>query len=110
LETTESTPRPLHSDLANDADMTDLLQSFVEQLPDRANAMRGAHETGDKARLRILAHQMKGAAGSYGFSPISEVCRELEAAVASGAGASEVRAILARVAELCSLATHLPAR
>lgn len=90
--------------------MVDLLESFVSQLPDRARAMRAAHEKGDSAQLKVLAHQLKGAAGSYGFAPISEVCRELESAVVGGRSAAEVRTAIARVAELCALATHLPAR
>jgi HPt (histidine-containing phosphotransfer) domain-containing protein len=58
----------------------------------------------------VLAHQLKGAAGSYGFAQISETCQLLEAGVAKRAPAAEILGVLARLAELCRRATHLPGR
>ena len=35
----------------------------------------------DRESLRRTAHQMKGAAGSYGFDPLTDAAAELESAV-----------------------------
>ena len=87
MNVTESSKNPLFSDLAGDEDMLDLLESFVSQLPNRASAMTAAFESGDVAQAKVLAHQLKGAAGSYGFTPISEACLAFEGCIAeSGTG------------------------
>ncbi len=109
LEVTESSRgQPLHSDLAGDPEMQYLLEFFVERLPDRARSMVVALDSGDLEQLKVLAHQLKGAAGSYGFFPITDLCRDLEARVVAEMSADEIRTAISLVAELCNRATHLP--
>ena len=69
---------PLVSDLAGDEDIADLVVAFVGELPSRSNAIRDAAKGGDTASLVRLAHQLKGAAGSYGFGAITDAAREVE--------------------------------
>ena len=106
METTESNG-PLFSSLADDPDLQDLLEEFVARLPGRAEEMRIAFEGGDRDRLKTLAHQLKGAAGSYGFSPITDVCRDLEESVRDGGDEDTIREALGAVVDLCERATHL---
>ncbi|MEM6798232.1 MAG: Hpt domain-containing protein [Planctomycetota bacterium] len=44
-----------------------LIELFVEGLATRAEALEHARLAGDRIALRSLAHQLKGAAGGYGF-------------------------------------------
>ena len=108
MNVTESSNQPLHSDLSDAEDMLDLLESFVGQLPNRASALGEAIGGGDLAQAKVLAHQLKGAAGSYGFNPISEACRGLEACILENRATEETNAALAEVVNLCQRATHLP--
>ena len=96
--------RALVSELAGDEDMVELVEMFVEELPDRISAFEKALAEQDFETLAGLAHQLKGAAGGYGFPSITDAAKEAE--ITSKAAndleklASEVKAI----AELCSRA------
>ena len=72
---------PLVSEFASDRDMADLVEFFISELQSRVGAMRDACQSGDAARLRGLAHQLKGAAGGYGFPSITQSAAELESAL-----------------------------
>jgi HPt (histidine-containing phosphotransfer) domain-containing protein len=67
-------------------------------------AFEGALARGDVGELRRAAHQLKGAAGGYGFGPITAVAGELEQALARGADAAGSAAILARLVAVCARA------
>ncbi|HEY8141243.1 MAG TPA: ATP-binding protein, partial [Kofleriaceae bacterium] len=75
---------PLTSDMADDEDMAALVAQFVATVPERIGALRAANVTGDRSCLARLAHQLKGAAGGYGFPRISEAASVLEAACGVG--------------------------
>ena len=66
----------LVSELA-DHDMLELVEMFVASLPDRIAAIEKAIDTRDLATLARLVHQLKGAAGGYGFPSITEAAREI---------------------------------
>lgn len=71
-------PDVLVSEFADDEDMLELVEMFVEELPQRASSIEKALAEADFATLQTLAHQLKGAAGGYGFPRISEVAKSLE--------------------------------
>jgi HPt (histidine-containing phosphotransfer) domain-containing protein len=68
------------SEYADDEDMVDLIDEFVEELGEEIASMRKVFEGGDYDGLCRLAHQMKGAGGSYGYPMLTEVAKELEKA------------------------------
>jgi HPt (histidine-containing phosphotransfer) domain-containing protein len=70
---------PLVSTFADDPAMTDLIPKFLGMLGERLNAMRAALAASDLATVRTLAHQIKGAAGGYGYPSISRAAAALEA-------------------------------
>ncbi|MBX3227536.1 MAG: response regulator [Labilithrix sp.] len=72
---------PLVSELAADADMTEIIHAFVKGLPDSIERAQVALASGDMVVLQRIAHQLKGAAGGYGFTPITEAAASLEDAV-----------------------------
>lgn len=77
----ETHPLPLHSTLlAADPELFDLVRDFVQGLDRRVSDMQHARNAGDWIRLRSLAHQLKGAGGSYGYPDLSELAGRLESA------------------------------
>ncbi len=61
-----------------------LSQSFLGGVRDRITALRAASKAKDVADLKVLAHKLKGAGGSYGFPEISESADLIERVIASG--------------------------
>ena len=90
----------LVSTLADDEDMIDLVEMFVDELPERASGMEKALAEKDFATLKMLAHQLKGAAGGYGFPTITDAARELEL---TSHAADDIEKMTAEVNELVDL-------
>jgi HPt (histidine-containing phosphotransfer) domain-containing protein len=91
---------PLFSTLATDADYAELVELFVQELPDRSAAVEKCFAAKDMVGLSRVAHQLKGAAGSYGFQPITDVAATLEQSVLNNWPEAE---ILQNVEELRSI-------
>ena len=64
--------------LADDPEMLDLVEEFVNGLTNRADNFRQAHQRLDWDRLTALAHQLKGAGGSYGYPDLSTLGATME--------------------------------
>jgi HPt (histidine-containing phosphotransfer) domain-containing protein len=78
---TASTGRPaVRSIFADDPQFQCVLASFVENLSDRQRDLEESFARGELQRLATLAHQLKGAAGGYGFADLSERAAALEMA------------------------------
>jgi len=77
-DTTSQSSTPLKSTLADDPDMAELVEFFVEEMSDRIESIQTASQENDFAQLRTLSHQLKGAATGYGFEPITQTAAELE--------------------------------
>jgi len=73
----------LTSEFANDPDMSELVRLFVEEMPERIDAMLQSLERGAAGDLRRLAHQMKGACGGYGFPRVGQAAGRLENSLAA---------------------------
>ena len=69
---------PIYSTLGADLDLGELVEMFVEEIPNRAQALGEAVERRDWLETRRLAHQLKGAAGSYGFEAVTPLAARLE--------------------------------
>ena len=100
------TKEPLVSELGGDPELRELLSEFVATLPARVAALAAA--AGDLGRMAALAHQLKGAAGSYGFPTITEAVGRLEAMAKNGGGSEDTQACLRELANLCGRASALP--
>ncbi len=74
----------LRSQFADDPEMRDLVDRFAGTLEESGAEMREAQRAGDHARLRALAHQLKGAGGGYGYPAITVAAANLERAALSG--------------------------
>src|SRR5687768_4718740 len=94
--------RPLlYSRLAGDSDLGELVALFVDELPQRLVALIDALETRDCAQLGRLAHQLKGAVGSYGFEDLTPVVARLEQAARGGQPIDDVERCLRELVDLC---------
>ena len=62
----------------NDPEDAELVEYFLSELPSRVDTIIAAFSNDDFAELARVAHQLKGAGGSYGFPQITELARALE--------------------------------
>ncbi len=91
---------PIESQLLrDDPEMADLVISFVGGLTQRLGDMARAAAAHELADLRRLAHQLKGAAGGYGYPQLTDLSAELESAARSAA-AEQCLAILELVRDM----------
>ena len=104
MSTPENNDTPLTSTFAGDPDMMELVEFFVQQMPSRIDALRASVDIGSIDELKSLAHQLKGAGGSYGFPLITESARRLEEN-ASGAEIDDIRKSVDELIALCGRTT-----
>ena len=76
--------QPIFSLLAQEDDFAELVEMFVSELPSRIDNVVAAFENGDRETLRRLAHQLKGAVGSYGFQEVTPFAAALETESTTG--------------------------
>ena len=100
--------QPLYSDLSTDPEMLELVEMFVDELPDRVAAIEQAVKQANLADLAKLSHQLKGAGGGYGFSSITEAAAVVEKQAKSQADINAVQESLAELIALCNRATSQP--
>ena len=91
----------LVSEFAGETDMAELIEYFLAELKDRIGGLEHAFMLGDHERLRQLAHQLKGAAGGYGYPSITNSAADLEFSLA--AEQAEISSISEKVESLIAL-------
>jgi len=69
---------PLLSSYADDPEMSELVEEYLESLPTRIQSLQSGFKQQDHLRLTRIAHQLKGASAGYGFAPIGEIAAQLE--------------------------------
>lgn len=72
---------PIYSEFGADPDLGELVIEFVDCMPTRIALMRAYLAARQWPELRRAAHQLKGAAGSYGFDELTQVAAQLEKTV-----------------------------
>lgn len=82
------TSKPILSEFADDPDMRELVEMFAQEMPARIADFQAAFDAGKFDDLRRLAHQLKGAAGGYGFGVVGDAAGRLEEHLASSAAGS----------------------
>jgi HPt (histidine-containing phosphotransfer) domain-containing protein len=58
----------------------ELLQMFLEDIPDRLKAIKQAQESGDMETVILEAHTIKGSSGNIGANDISKAAFQVELA------------------------------
>jgi PAS domain S-box-containing protein len=103
-ESNASTPMPtafVYSHLAADPNLGELVEMFVQEMPDRINALETEARSHNWQQLTRIAHQLKGAAGSYGFEAITPYAAQLEIAARDGRQDEEILSALEELLNLC---------
>jgi len=101
---------PLPSELADDADMAELTEQFLNSLPARIEAMGQALRSQDFETLARTAHQLKGAAGGYGYPLITQAARELETSVKAREAVAALQRQVEALRALCEQAQAASSR
>lgn len=94
----------VYSRLANDPDLREIVDLFVDEMPGRVANILEQLQAADWEGLRRSAHQLKGAAGSYGFDPISPSAGKVEAAIRDGEPETRIRETVDELIDLCTRA------
>jgi CheY-like chemotaxis protein/HPt (histidine-containing phosphotransfer) domain-containing protein len=88
----------------SDAAMDRLVSQFVQRLPTRLADLTAALAAEDAARLRVLVHQLKGAAAGFGFARLTERSATLENALDTHAEVASLQAQLDGLVAECAAA------
>ena len=91
----------LYSVLADDPDLAEIVALFVQEMPERIARLLDRFRESDLEGLRRVAHQIKGAAGSYGFAPISPAAARLEDGIVQSRSEEGIRQALDELIDLC---------
>ena len=94
----------LVSDLADDPELAGVVQLFLTHLGDSVERLEAFRNGDDPSGLAALSHQLKGAAGGYGFTPISDAARSVEHVARSATSAAERDASISRLIDRCRAA------
>lgn len=74
--------------LLEDPDLRDIVAEFVDGLTERIAELKQAYERLDWELLTSLAHQLKGAGGSYGYPDLSDLGATMEQHFRAGSAGS----------------------
>ena len=96
------TTSELFSDLAADPDFAEIVEMFVEEVPNRVSAILSAFEAGNLEEVGVLAHQIKGAAAGYGFAPVGSAAAALETAVKNDLSVADIESFLDDFSQICA--------
>ncbi len=91
----------VYSNLALDPDLGELVEMFVDEMPERVEKLQDCWDRADLDGLGRVAHQFKGAAGSYGFEELTPFLQRLDHSVRTARPDDEILAALDGVIEMC---------
>lgn len=94
----------LAQSLQSDPAYRDLISGFVDVLPERTAGILAAIDAEDREEVIRLAHQLKGAGGSYGFDEISVRAKVVEDLARGGASPTLLRDAMQALDSACELA------
>ena len=101
-------PDKIFSTLADDEDLREIVMMFVQEMPDRIAKIEAEFVDNNWSELERTAHQLKGAAGSYGFEKIGPIASKLETLLKSHAQLDEIAAVKDHLIALCQRITAEP--
>jgi len=99
--TATAATKPLYSALAKDPDLREIVEMFVQEMPGRVSSLLERVDASDWEGLRRAAHQLKGAAGSYGFEPITCSAARLETAIRESQPKEQIHQLAEQLVGLC---------
>ncbi|MEY4631352.1 MAG: Hpt domain [Pseudomonadota bacterium] len=91
---------PLWSTYMDDPVVRPLLPAFAKALDERVKRMGLMLSAGDFVELARLAHMVRGAAGSYGYSQIADLAGAVETGARAGTQASTITPLVSELAAM----------
>ena len=98
--TAAADPGVLRSTLAADPDMAQLVRQFADRLPGHVERLAELLRQQDVEELRRHVHQLKGAAGGYGFAVLTDRARRAEVAMKDATDFAQVTVAVNELVEL----------
>jgi HPt (histidine-containing phosphotransfer) domain-containing protein len=92
---------PIVSEFASDPEMVELVEMFVDGLPAQLEMIRDAWMKNDLAAVATAAHQLKGAAGGYGYPTLTDAARSLELSARAASDLAGIRDRIDALAAMC---------
>jgi len=92
----------VYSDFGTDPDLAELVDIFVEGMPQRIASLSQLLAASDWESLSRTAHQLKGSAGSYGFGQVTPLAAQLEVEARQAESPERIRAAAEQLIDLCS--------
>jgi histidine phosphotransfer protein HptB len=92
----------VYSTLGTDPDLGDLVEMFVDEMPQRLEQIQECWDKSDMEGLERAAHQLKGAVGSYGFDELTPILRTLESNVKESQPEAEIISSIEAAISVCS--------
>ena len=84
--------------------MARLVGGFVGSVTNHAATIEVALKDGDVQTLRRAVHQLRGAAGGYGFPSMTEAAARVEDAIANGMDTVRLLPLTRSLTDLCRAA------
>ena len=91
----------IRSEFADDPDMTELVDYFVQEMPDRVATLAECWRDNRLADLRQLAAQLRASSGGYGFPGVTEAAAKLERSLEDQSDLETIRAEVESLIDLC---------
>jgi HPt (histidine-containing phosphotransfer) domain-containing protein len=91
----------LYSRFGGDAELAEIVEMFLGELPGRTATILAQLDASDWDGLRRSAHQLRGAAGSYGFDPITPRAARVESALIQHEPEQQIREAVTALVDLC---------
>jgi len=101
MKKNEAGSESIQSDFAGDPEMRELIDLFVSEMPAKASRLTDLFEGRQIEDLQQLAHQLRGAAGGYGFGAISDAAAELEEALRTQDELEQAKSQVDQLIDLC---------
>jgi HPt (histidine-containing phosphotransfer) domain-containing protein len=91
----------VYSTEADDPDLIEMIELFVGEMPDRIATLEAHARNRDWLKLAQATHQLKGAAGSYGFDILTPYAAKLLTEANEAKQEDRILAALDDLANLC---------
>jgi len=92
---------PIHSQLADDPDLFELVRMFVDEMPARIEQLLCHFDSKNWGELKSTTHKIKGTVGCYGFGDVVPAARKLEQALKRNMPEENIRQSLVELIDLC---------
>jgi CheY-like chemotaxis protein/HPt (histidine-containing phosphotransfer) domain-containing protein len=83
---------PLRSEFADDPEMQDLIEQYVDGLPEQVARLMELLKDQSLDPLRREVHKIKGAGGGYGFAELTELAAKAEKRIRAGDALEKITA------------------